>query len=169
MNLSTSDRVIHAEVTVAAPVTEVWAAWTTEEGAKTFFAPQCKIVCEPLGAYEMYFDPDAQPGLRGGEGCQILAVQPEKMLSFTWNAPPGLPDVRGHYTHVIVRFSESKENETKLTFIHDGWGEGGQWDQAYDYFTAAWKKVVLPRLLYRFEHGQLDWDDLPDLSDRIVV
>ncbi|MCB2209966.1 SRPBCC domain-containing protein [bacterium] len=158
-------RVIQAEVTVPAKREEVWAAWTTEAGAMTFFAPECKIELEPMGAYEMYFDPESPAGQRGGEGCRIMALQPEAMLSFTWNAPPSLSDVRGQYTHVVLRLAETSAGETRLTFIHDGWGEGGQWDQAYDYFTAAWKRVVLPRLIYRFTEGPVDWDDLPDLSD----
>ncbi len=164
MSNSDNGKVIYADVNVSAPVSEVWTAWTTEAGARTFFAPDCRIMCEPLGPYEMYFDPGAPAGLRGGEGCQVLAVQPEKMLSFTWNAPPSIPEVRGHYTHVMVRLAESDIGGTKLVFIQDGWGEGGQWDQAFEYFTVAWKKVVLPMLLYRFEHGPVDWDNLPDLS-----
>ncbi len=166
MNLG---KLIYAEVTIPAPVSEVWDVWTTEAGVKTFFAPECKIECEPMGAYEMYFDPEAEQGLRGGEGCRVLAVQPEKLLSFTWNAPPSLPDVRGQYTHVSVRLEAVNEDETQLTFIHGGWGEGGQWDQAFEYFTAAWKRVVLPRLIYRFEQGPVDWENLPDLSKYVVA
>ncbi len=32
---------------------------------------------------EMLFNLEAPEGSRGGEGCIILAVQPEKMLAFT--------------------------------------------------------------------------------------
>jgi uncharacterized protein YndB with AHSA1/START domain len=163
-----AEKVILAEVTVPAEIGEVWRAWTTEAGARTFFAPECKIKLQPMGAYEMYFDPDSPAGQRGGEGCRILALQPETMLSFTWNAPPSLPDVRGHYTHVVLRLAETPIGETRVTFLHDGWGEGGQWDQAYDYFSAAWKRVVLPRLIYRFTEGPVDWDDLPDLSNQAI-
>jgi hypothetical protein len=28
----------------------------------------------------------------------------------------------------------------------------------------AWDKVVLPRLVYRFQHGPIDWQNRPDLS-----
>jgi uncharacterized protein YndB with AHSA1/START domain len=168
VNDTVNSKTIDAVVTVPAPIGEVWTAWTTEAGAKTFFAPECKINCEPMGAYEMYFDLDAEPGLRGGEGCRVLALVPEKMLSFTWNAPPSLPEVRCHFTHVVVRFAVVDEDKTRVTFIHDGWGEGRQWDQAYDYFIAAWKRVVLPGLIYRFEHGPVDWDNMPDLSKYIV-
>lgn len=89
-----SERTICGEVTVDAPVSDVWEAWTTREGVASFFAPDCRIELEVGGAYEMYFIPDAEPGQRGGEG--------------------------------------------------------GKWDEAFDYFKRAWLEVVLPRLVRRF-------------------
>lgn len=155
---------IHLQVVISAPISEVWEAWTTEKGAKTFFAPDCRIDLRVGGAYEIYFDPSAPEGERGGEGLTILAIQGEKMLSFTWNAPPSLPEVRGQLTHVSVRFKPAGERTTLLSLEHDGWGEGGQWDQAFEYFTRAWGEVVLPRLQYRFELGPVDWDNPPKLG-----
>lgn len=97
------ENTITAEILVDAFLSDVWEAWTTESGAKTFFAPDCKIDLRPGGAYEMYFDPDAPQGLRGGEGCQILALEGTEMLSFTWIAPPSMPEIRSQFTHVVVR------------------------------------------------------------------
>ena len=150
---------ISHKIKIPAPISQVWHAWTTEEGAKSFFAPDCKIELQVGGAYEMYFDREAPEGERGGEGLTILAIQPEKLLSFTWNAPPSLPEVRGQLTHITLQFVSNGEQETLLHFYHDGWGEGGQWDQAYDYFSRAWGEVVLPRLVYRFETGPVDWEE----------
>jgi uncharacterized protein YndB with AHSA1/START domain len=164
-----SGRIIQSKIEIPAPLGEVWTAWTTESGAKTFFAPECSLDLRPLGAYEMYFDLEAEPGLQGGEGCRVLAVQPMAMLSFTWNAPPHLPEVRGQYTHVVVRFKTVSETATGVSLVHAGWGEGGQWDQAFDYFNSAWKKVVLPRLAYRFTVGPVDWSSPPDLAAFIEV
>jgi uncharacterized protein YndB with AHSA1/START domain len=158
------EKTIHFNITVPAPLSEVWKAWTTEAGAKTFFAPECKIELKPGGAYEMYFNLDAPTGERGGEGMIVLAIQPERMFSFTWNAPPNLPTVRGEMTHVVVRFEEVDPKTTQVTLNHDGWGEGSEWDQAFEYFIQAWGELVLPRLKYRFEHGPFDWGNLPDLS-----
>jgi uncharacterized protein YndB with AHSA1/START domain len=149
------------QILVLGPLSQIWNAWTTEEGAKTFFAPDCRIDLRVGGAYEMFFDLTAPEGERGGEGLTILAIQPEKMLSFTWNSPPSLPDVRGQLTHVTLYFKSLEENTTQLNLIHDGWGEGGQWDEAFDYFSKAWGDVVLPRLQYCFEHGPVDWENPP--------
>jgi uncharacterized protein YndB with AHSA1/START domain len=158
---SDSERVIRGQVVVPAPVHEVWQAWTTEEGAESFFAPECHIDLRPGGAYEMLFVPDAPPGSRGGEGNVILAVQPLQMLAFTWNAPPSLPEVRDQRTHVVVRLSDAGAGSTRVTLRHDGWGQGGEWDTAFGYFTRAWNDVVLPRLVHRFEHGPVDWSNPP--------
>jgi len=50
-----------------------------------------------------------------------------------------------------------------VALVHDGWGEGGEWDAAFAYFERAWPRVVLPRLRYRFEYGPIDWAHPPDL------
>jgi uncharacterized protein YndB with AHSA1/START domain len=162
MSTNVEVKAVHGEIVVNARLEEVWNAWTTEEGAKTFFAPACYIDLRPDGPYEIFFNPDAPPGERGGEGLRVLAVQPMQMLSFTWNAPPSLPQVRGQRTHVTLRFTPEDEGRTRVTLYHDGWGSSGEWNEAYAYFTQAWNEVVLPRLKYRFENGPVDWEDPPD-------
>jgi uncharacterized protein YndB with AHSA1/START domain len=159
-------KTIQYEISVPADIAEVWGTWTTEAGAKSFFAPDCKIDLKPGGAYEMYFNLDAPLGEQGGEGNIILALQLEKMLSFTWNAPTYLPEVRDQRTHVTLFFTEIEPGQTQLNLTHDGWGEGDLWDQAFDYFIQAWGEVVLPRLKYRFEEGPIDWDNPPQLGKR---
>lgn len=144
--MDSSKRSIVCEVLVNASAEAVWEAWTTEEGVRAFFAPDCRLNITPGGCYEMYFDPEASPGNRGGEGNVVLAVQKDKMLSFTWNAPPSLPEVRHQRTHVTLFLSSSKEGRTLVTLTHDGWGRGGQWDEAFAYFARAWGEIVLPGL-----------------------
>ncbi|HYP20213.1 MAG TPA: SRPBCC domain-containing protein [Chloroflexia bacterium] len=159
------NRVIEVDVIVNATVEEAWEAWTTEEGIVSFFAPACNIDVRVGGLYEILFNPNAEPGLRGAEGMQILAVQPRKMLSFTWNSPPEFGEARHQWTHVVVRFSEVGERQTKVTLFHDGWGEGEMWDSAFNYFVEAWGEIVLLRLRYRFAHGPVDWSNPPKLED----
>lgn len=155
------ERRLTAQVDVLATLEQVWQAWTTEAGVRTFFAPSCRIELRPGGAYEMLFDLQAEVGLQGGEGVQLLAVEPMTMLSFTWNAPPEIPSVRRQRTHVTVRFAQVDAQRTRVWLCHDGWGTGDDWDRAHDYFERAWRQVVLPRLRHRFEHGPINWDHRP--------
>jgi uncharacterized protein YndB with AHSA1/START domain len=149
---------------IRAPISEVWEAWTTEKGAKTFFAPSCKINLVPSGEYEMYFMPGAPAGQKGGEGCRILAIEPEKMLSFTWSAPPQFPKIRKQYTTVILRFEKLTDDRTTVSFTQIGWGESEEWQKVYHYFQNAWGKVVFPRLKQRFAKGPIDWSNLPEVK-----
>ena len=154
------ERYIYKEVIINAEPDEVWLAWTTENGIKSFFAPECNIDIRPEGEFEILFNPDAPSGEKGGEGLKVLAVQHRQMLSFTWNAPPHLSEVRDQRTIVVLRFCPHPTG-TKVTLFHGGWGTGGQWDEAYDYFVRAWSDIVLPRLKYRFVKGAVDWANPP--------
>ena len=107
---SNGEKSIYVEISVPANPEEVWNAWTTEEGIKSFFAQECNIELRVGGAYEMLFDLEIESGSQGSEGMTIMAFQPEEMLSFTWNAPPSYPTIRGQLTHVVLRLSEEGEN-----------------------------------------------------------
>ena len=158
------DRVLRGEVIVDAPVADVWKAWTTTEGATTFFAPEARIESRVDGAYELYFKPAAPAGLRGSEGMRILSFEPEKRFSYTWNAPPEIPEIRGQRTQVTVELEALSPNRTRVRITHQGWGEGEAWDRAYAYFDRAWGKIVLPRLVARFASGPIDWANPPGLD-----
>ena len=49
-------------------------------------------------------NPFAVPGLKGADDMRIIGFQEKKMLTFTWNAPPSLPEARKQRSVVIVRF-----------------------------------------------------------------
>ena len=140
---------------------EVWRAWTTSEGVVTFFAQAANIRLEPGGAFELYFDTEAPPGLQGSEGMRVLSYLPGEMLSFEWNAPPRFPELRnGPRTWVVVRLDDVGARATRVRLAHLGWRGGGEWDQVHSYFDRAWD-TVLRRLVCRFESGPVDWE-IPD-------
>lgn len=139
----------------------LWKLWTTVEGVTTFFAPAAKIELRPGGAYEMYFMPEQPAGLRGSEGCVILALQPNEMFSFTWNAPPHFPEIRQQRTHVSLRFEQAGPNQSRLTLQHDGWGTSPEWQAVFQYFERVWNEVVLERLIYSIEKGPINWAKPP--------
>jgi uncharacterized protein YndB with AHSA1/START domain len=153
-----AERSIDKEVVVTASVDEVWDAWTTRAGITSFFAPDAKVEPRVGGAFEIYIDPLAAPGMRGADDMRFLALQPKKMLSFDWNAPPHLPAVRQQRTFVMVRIEPVADKQTRVTLHHTGWGEGAEWDKAYAYFERAWGGV-LGNLKKRFDSGPMDWTE----------
>jgi uncharacterized protein YndB with AHSA1/START domain len=151
-----ASRAVRYRVDVAAPIEAVWAAWTDPAHVREWFAREAVIELQPLGRFEILFAPEAPAGSRGAENNLVLAVQAPEMLAFTWDAPPHLPEARRQRTSVVVRLEPLAAGGTRVWFEQSGWGRGGQWDQAYDYFTGAWK-TVLALLHRRFESGPTDW------------
>jgi uncharacterized protein YndB with AHSA1/START domain len=137
------DRLLLKTATVAAPPAEVWNAWTTKEGLEGFLCPQATVELRPGGPYEILFLLDAPEGQRGCEGCQIVAFEPEEWLSFTWNSPPSLPEVRELKTNVVVELSEVEAGAaTKVRLLAIGWGSGESWVASHQYFDKAWSAVL---------------------------
>ena len=159
-----ADRVLRAEVLVPAAVNDVWDAWTTAAGIRTFFAPEGKVDLRVDGTYDVWFNPKGGPDERGAEGMRILDVDPGRRFVFTWNAPPSIRSIRGRRTVVVLEFAAEGERATRLRFSHLGWGEGADWDAAYAYFDRAWGGFVLPSLVRRFAVGPIDWAALPKLE-----
>ncbi|MBL8314561.1 MAG: SRPBCC domain-containing protein [Rubrivivax sp.] len=152
----TAERAIDKEVVVNATLEQAWQAWTTREGIVSFFAPEAQIDARVGGAFNIHFDPGAAPGAKGADDMRFMALQPMKMLSFDWNAPPHLAQARAQRTFVVLRFHPLAERSTRITLHHTGWGEGGEWDQAYAYFDRAWGNVLI-NLGKRFDTGPQDW------------
>jgi uncharacterized protein YndB with AHSA1/START domain/uncharacterized protein YciI len=156
----TSAKVLTKETTVAATLQEVWDAWTTPKGVTSFLTPHAKVEARVGGPFEVYFNGKAEPGLQGSEGCKFMAIEPMKMLSFSWNAPPDMPDMRKQHTLVVVKFQELAPKSVKVTLSQMGWGDGPEWDKNYAYFNEAWP-FVLGALKDRFEKGPVKWPESP--------
>ncbi len=164
--LAVAQRAIEHKVTVSAKIADVWRAWTTSEGAREFFAPGAHIELRPKGAYEILFNAVAPIGDQGSEGCEVLSYIPEKMLSFSWNAPPQFPSVRyGRPTFVVIELKDLGESKTEVTLTHAGWSKGAAYDAAYAYFDEAWVGVM-ENLKSRFTAGPAKWPDAkPNLEE----
>lgn len=118
------------------------------DGMAEWWAEHNEIELRVGGPFELYMLPDAPVGTRGSDGCRILSFLPERMLSFTWNAPPDQPHTRPRHTHVVVEFEEPAEAGTRVRLSHLGWPEQDwqehpdEWQETYDYFERAWGQVM---------------------------
>jgi len=153
---------LYFEFDIEASVNKVWNTLTTESGLKSFFSSHVDVEFYPGGKFEILFDVEAPIGSQGSEGMIILAMQPEKLLSFTWNSPPILQSLRNQMTTVIIHL-EDMGSTTRIIFRNVGYGYSEQWQKSKMYFDNAWGNIVLPRLKYALETGPYDWLSRPEL------
>ncbi len=127
--------------TIAANIADVYAAWTDGPAFVRSYDPTRAELAANIdlaigGRYEWLWD-----GKTGSNGCQILSYVPNRMVSFTWNAPPSQPESRAKQTWVVVEFAEVDAG-TEVTLTHLGFGQEKHWDETYDYFGKAWTHVL---------------------------
>ena len=72
----------------------LYKKWTTKDGLNSFFSKENDIEIKPFGKYEIYFTGDKNIINRGSEGCVVISCLLDKVLSFTWNTPPNVYEVK---------------------------------------------------------------------------
>lgn len=126
------------QVEVAASAAQAYALWADGAAwAKLMGPPRAaSIDLEIGGRYEWLFD-----GKIGSNGCQVLSYIPDRMISFSWNAPPGQA-ARERRAWVVVETEALAPERTRVRITHLGFGQGPDWDETYAYFDAAWDRVL---------------------------
>lgn len=79
---SAQERAITEKITVKANVDDVWKAWTTTEGIKSFFAPDAKVELKVDGPFQVYINPFAEPGMKGADDMKIIGFQEKENAVF---------------------------------------------------------------------------------------
>lgn len=136
---------IKLQKTYDCSLSDLYSYWTNSDKLKLFFGADNHIELKKQGAYEIYFNLDAPKGEQGSEGCRIIHFEANRLLQFTWNAPPSIPEVRysGKFTQVNIDFNPISEESSELILRHDGWNyEGKAWEDTHKYFEKAWPYVL---------------------------
>ncbi len=138
----TAFRTLEKERLLATDPMTAWSDWSSAEGLGRWWGPAGSTIDLRIGGpFELYFSTEAPPGERGSEGCRYLSYVPGEMISFTWNAPPHLP-LRTTNTWVVLTFTATTDDSTRVRLVHAGFLEGSDWDDYRDYFDAAWDAVL---------------------------
>lgn len=154
-----SARAIEREAVVDLPAPEVWRLWTTEAGLTDWLVGGANVSLAVGGPYELFFATDAPEGERGGEGCRVLSYLPERIVSFTWNAPPSFPEEREKRTWVVVELEPAGGDATRVRLTHLGWPKSGldgqgRWGDVFAYFERAWTSVMKALEAYASERAE---------------
>ena len=139
---------------IAAPVDQVWEAWTKGEHTTAWFAPEARVEARVGGPFELFFEPPDRDH-QCTKGCVFTRVEPKRRLGFTWKGPDqfaGLMNDPATLTSVSVTFRD-ENGTTRVSLEHDGWGTGEEWTQARAWHQAAWQQA-LGRLKSFLESGK---------------
>jgi uncharacterized protein YndB with AHSA1/START domain len=143
-----SAEVLRIELSIPAPVHDVWEAFTTEQGLSSWLAPDVSVNLKPGGDWLVKF-----PGSTGGG--TIVSFVPDKEIVISALAPDRFPQVRAARTHAVFTF-RAKGNNTLVDLTQTGWQSGKEWDAAYEYLAAG-NAQLLALLHHRFAVGPTDW------------
>jgi uncharacterized protein YndB with AHSA1/START domain len=130
------ERTMKHQVDVDATVGQLWAAWTTKRGIESWMVPVAEIDLRVGGTLRTHYDPKARIGDPGTITQRILSYHRGRMLSFrTERSPEGFPHAKAiEATWCVVYFKRLDAKRTRVTFVSCGWGRGGHWDDAWEFF-----------------------------------
>jgi len=137
------------EFEVPAPVAEVWRAFSTSDGLRTWLAPDAVVDLRAGGEWTVRF-----PGGSTGGGT-ILSFVPEKEIAIAALAPDKFPHVRAERTRAVFAF-EPRGKVTVVRLTQTGWKSGEEWTRAYEYLLAG-NAQLMAMLHRRFVDGPTDW------------
>ena len=143
-----STKVLRIELSIPAPVHDVWQAFTTEQGLNSWLAPDVSVDLKPGGDWLVKF-----PGSTGGG--TIVSFVPEKEIVINALAPDRFPQVRATRTRAVFTFT-ARGNSTLVTLVQTGWRSGAEWNAAYEYLSTG-NAELLAMLHHRFAVGPTDW------------
>lgn len=117
------NRLVHEGV-VAAPVKDVWAAFTTKEGQESWMVAHSEIELKVGGLMRTHYDPNGTIGDSKTIENMIISYEPERMLSLrVTKAPEGFPfpnAVLSMWT--VIYFEAASPRTTRVRFVGLGFG-----------------------------------------------
>jgi uncharacterized protein YndB with AHSA1/START domain len=140
-------RGIDLDVTIDAPLDEVWKALATGEGLRRWFPFDARVDARPGGELWLSWGP-------GMEGAGPLAVcEPGRRIG--WIEPRPAEDSEA--VEIAVEFQlEARGGQTVVRVVHSGFGTSASWDGEVDSISRGWA-VYLRGLKFSLErHRGLD-------------
>lgn len=127
-------RVLQESVVVGAPPSEVWRAFTTDDGFARWASPVVHIVPGNGGSIEFALAPGGRIGDPHNVRHRIDVYQPDALLIFHNEfVPPGGPFDPAAFGTVrtMLTFEEAGAGQTKVTETVIGFGSGAAYDGLY--------------------------------------
>jgi len=151
--IAAADELVH-EVTINAPITDVWDAFTIADEIESWMVPKAHIDLRVGGTLRTAYDAKAE--LNGPQAIhhRILAYQPQRMLAMqVVKCPEGFEFAEQvEQTWEVIYFEPVAADRTHIRAVGMGYGEGAQWEQMRMFFEQgnAWTYAQLKK---KFQDG----------------
>lgn len=147
-------RALVHEVTIPAPISEVWNAVATVEGWRTWAVPLARAVPGSPDRFETGYDPEAASTI---EQQWIERTAPRRAAFRTTRAPEGFPNADA-YQRVISHFvlTPLGAGATRVRLEGSGYPAGPSGDVLIAFFREG-NLSSLRQLRMRFVTGPVDW------------
>ena len=149
-------RLIHEGI-VAGSASEVWAAFTTEEGQESWMVAHSELELKVGGLMRTHYDPKGKIGDPKTIENTIISYDPERMLSIrVTKAPEGFPfpnAVKSMWT--VIYFEAVGQRATRVRMVGLGFGDDEESKKMRAFFERG-NAFTLKKLQERFAAKKSD-------------
>ncbi len=134
------ERVLEQSIVINAPLGEVWDAFTTTAGFRSWAAPVASVDFRLGGIMEAAYDRNGQIGAPGNIKNEIVAYVPHRMLAIRdVQAPLNTPFDAATFqrVHTVNLFEPLTATRTRVTVTQPGFGSGVAYEGVYKFFAAG--------------------------------
>lgn len=152
------DRTLQLSIDVPGPQGEVFDAYATTDGFRSWAVPVARVDLRVGGQIESSYNAAAKLGDRNNIRNEIVTYIPSRLLVLrNVQAPTTFVDPElFQKTVTIVEFAAIDAGHTRVTITNAGYGAGEGFDRLYRQFEWG-DAYTLAELRLRFERGPVDW------------
>lgn len=166
------EKILQHEIVVNGTLQDVWDAFTTEEGVRSWMVPVALVERRHLGRFHTNYHVDRKLGDSGTIYNTVLSYVPLRMFSMKIKLNESFSKaVRSSDSTLfaVLQFEDVGNSRVRVIESMLGWGNGPEWDKVYELFNRG-NAYTLQQLYKRFESGPVVWrkqtepPTLPDSS-----
>ena len=134
------DLVLFQEVLVHAPVSEVWDAYTTDEGWRSWASPVVSIDLRIGGMIQTHYGQGAAIGDPGTNTLHILNYVPNRLLTLQAEVEERWPAIMKEDAHTLMNvivFEDLGGAQTRIQSYGTGYRDTDAYGELLDFFIPA--------------------------------
>ena len=133
------DKIIYHSTSLKCDTQKAFEMFTLNKHLEKWLTQVADVEPKVGGRYELFWNPKDKEN-DSTVGCKIIALHPNKFLSFEWKGPKQFRHFMNEVeplTNVVVFFIPCQKY-TEVHLLHTGWRDTSEWEEAKQWFDKAW-------------------------------